>query len=179
MLSSSAYLAVEVRSQSACVRTSVRGMDAYARSIAQLPVPCSRYSLFRGQKFPDLLRLELATRPQAQHLRPSLRLERPLRCSKFPVNFPVSREFGRGDRFAAGLRPQPATRVSVTRFPGVAEVPTFQRVRLIRASLLEPVQRRCGRNGPVCVASLRALFFNFRFAMPETGSTGTETGQRS
>jgi hypothetical protein len=31
----------------------------------------------------------------------------------------------------------------------------------------------------VCIASLRALFFNFRFAMPETGSTSTETGQGS
>ena len=37
------------------------------------------------------------------------------------------------------LPPQPATLVSVTRFPGVAEVPTFQRVRLVRASLLAPV----------------------------------------
>ena len=59
----------------------------------------------------------------------------------------------------------------------MAEASTFPWVRLTRAGLWEPVQRRCGRNGPVCLASLRALFFNFRFAMPETGSTSTETGQ--
>ena len=67
--------------------------------------------------------------------------------------------------------PQPANQVSATRFPGAAEVSTFQRVRLIRASLCGLVQRQCAGKGPVSNASLRVLIFNFRFGMPETGST--------
>ena len=61
----------------------------------------------------------------------------------------------------------------------MAEVSTFPWVRLTRASLWEPVQRRCGRNRPVRGASLRALFSGFRFAVPETGSTSSETGHRN
>src|SRR5258708_4483032 len=46
------------------------------------------------------------------------------------------------------LAPQPASQVSATRFPGAAEVSTFQRVWPIRASLCRPVHRSKAREKP-------------------------------
>jgi hypothetical protein len=70
------------------------------------------------------------------------------------------------------LAPQPATQVSATRFPGAAEVSTFQRVWPIRASLCRPVQGPRASKEPVMPRQSQGVIFNFRFGMPETGSTG-------
>jgi hypothetical protein len=51
-------------------------------------------------------------------------------------------------------------------------VSTFQRVWPIRASLCRPVHRPKASKQPVMPRQSQGVIFNFRFGMPETGSTG-------